>query len=446
GRRVPMCGSRRLAIDPRRRSDHRHSGAGRRRDCRLAGLSTARGCRVRSAGPALRVRRPLEAGRSTPGGSRDSPGGEVALGTHQYARLYLQDAGSGSLSREECHRSDVAWGDLALYRPVHRRVPHGPAPVDDRVASGAGLRAGIDVLVLRARTRSGRSDRRASPRCARDGDSGRLCRGGRGARGGDRRQHWHDGSPSGARAAVFDLAEHGRSQIPARCRGQDDTEGCGMAIVDDRGRLLGRFNVVDVFVFILVVVMIPVAYAAYALFRAPAAKLTGVEPKQVTTSPNLRVRINGRNLRPFMRVSFNTVQGRTFMIGSTETAEVDLPDLEPGAYDVVLYDYAQEVDRLPGALTILPRVPAPTATLAVHGVFVGLTETQAASLAPGTKFAQNNRVSATVLAVGTRHAGAMQMRTGDTSVGISLPGVYDVPAALQLECFLESTGDGSVRC
>ena len=109
-----------------------------------------------------------------------------------------------------------------------------------------------------------------------------------------------------------------------------------MAIVDDRGRLLGRFNVVDVFVFILVVVMIPMAYAAYALFRAPAAKLTGVEPKQLTMAPSLRVRINGRNLRPFMRVSFNTVQGRTFMIGSTETAEIDLPDLEPGDYDVVL--------------------------------------------------------------------------------------------------------------
>ena len=53
-----------------------------------------------------------------------------------------------------------------------------------------------------------------------------------------------------------------------------------------------------------------------------------------------------------MRVSFNTVQGRTFMIGSTEVAEVDLPDLDPGTYDVVLYDYAQEVDRL------LPKVGA----------------------------------------------------------------------------------------
>jgi hypothetical protein len=219
-----------------------------------------------------------------------------------------------------------------------------------------------------------------------------------------------------------------------------------MAIVDDRGRLLGRFNVVDVFVFILVVVMIPMAYAAYALFRAPAAKLTGVEPKQLSMAPNARVRIIGRNLRPYMRVSFNTQQGRTFMIGSTESAEVDLPELEPGTYDLVLYDYAQEVDRLPRALTILSRVPAPTVTLAVHGVFVGLTETQAASVTTGTKFTQNNRVSATVLAVGTRRSGAMLLRTGESSVGITLPGGYDVPAALQLECFLENASDGSLRC
>ena len=219
-----------------------------------------------------------------------------------------------------------------------------------------------------------------------------------------------------------------------------------MAIVDDRGRLLGRFNVVDVFVFILVVVMIPMAYAAYALFRAPAAKLTrrGAETgDHGSESPRSDQRpqpapVHARVLQHRAGADLHDWQHRN---GGSRSA-----DLEPGAYDVVLYGYAQEVDRLPGALTILPRVPAPTATLAVHGVFVGLTETQAASLTTGTKFAQNNRVSATVLAVGTRHSGAMQMRTGETSVGISLPGVYDVPAALQLECFLENTGDGSVRC
>ena len=170
------------------------------------------------------------------------------------------------------------------------------------------------------------------------------------------RQYRHACPASRAGAALSDLAERCGSRGSADVRGSNDEEGSGMALVDDRGQVFGRFNPVDVFVFVLVVVMIPIAYGAYALFRTPQAKLASVDPKQFTVGPNLRVRVNGTNLRPFMRVSFNTVQGRTFMIGSTETADVDLPDLEPGSYDIVLYDYAQEVDRLPKALTILPRV------------------------------------------------------------------------------------------
>jgi len=219
-----------------------------------------------------------------------------------------------------------------------------------------------------------------------------------------------------------------------------------MAIVDDRGRMFGRFNPVDVFVFALVVVMIPIAYAAYVLFRTPPAKLRNIEPQQFTMGPNLRVRVNGTNLRPFMRVSFNTVQGRTFMIGSTETAEIDLPDLEPGTYDVVLYDYAQEVDRLSKALTILPKVAAPAVHLSVNGAFVGLNQTQVDAIRPGLELTQSNRGVGRVLGVGSPRPGAIRMRTGGSVIGVDLPGAFDLPAVLELECFLESTSDGSFRC
>ena len=219
-----------------------------------------------------------------------------------------------------------------------------------------------------------------------------------------------------------------------------------MALVDDRGRLFGRFNAVDVFVFVLVAVMIPTAFGAYALFRSPPARLRAVEPKQAVAGPNLRVRVAGTNLRPFMRVSFNTVQGRTFMIGSTEAAEVDLPDLDPGTYDVVLYDYAQEVDRLPKALTILPRVAPPMVTVSVAGAFVGVNAAQADAIRVGAAFLQQGRQNATVLAVGARRAGALLMRTGDTAIAVGLPGVFDVPAALRLDCFVENNNDGSVHC
>jgi hypothetical protein len=219
-----------------------------------------------------------------------------------------------------------------------------------------------------------------------------------------------------------------------------------MALVDDRGRVFGRFNPVDAFVFVLVVVMIPVAYAGYALFRTPPARLTSVDPKQFTAGPNLRLRVNGTNLRPFMRVSFNTAQGRTFMIVSTETADVDLPDLEPGTYDIVLYDYAQEVDRLPKALTILPRLGPSTISVSVHGAFVGLTEAQVDLLHAGAALVENNQTRGKVLAAGPRQPGALLIKTGASATTVGLSGRYDVVAALELECSVESASDGSARC
>lgn len=219
-----------------------------------------------------------------------------------------------------------------------------------------------------------------------------------------------------------------------------------MALVDDRGRVLGRFNAVDAFVLAIVLVMIPAAYASYLLFRAPAAKLSGVEPRQLTMAPTTRVRISGTNLRPFMRVSFDNTQARTFLIESTTTAEVDVPNLEPGTYDVVLYDYAREVDRLPKALTILPRTPAPSVTVSVAGSFVGLSEANANAIKVGTKFTKNDRQIAEVLAVDRPRVGEVLIRTGEGTMSVNLAGQFAVQAALKLECFLESNNDGALRC
>jgi hypothetical protein len=159
-----------------------------------------------------------------------------------------------------------------------------------------------------------------------------------------------------------------------------------MAIVDDRGRIAGRINLIDAVVVFVLFLMIPLAYGAYLLFRTPQATLLAVAPAQLYQGDNLRVRIEGRDLRPFMRVSFNDVQGRTFLIGSTTSAQVDLPDVPPGTYDVVLYDYQRELDRLPRALTILPLAPAATVELEVEGAFMGVDAETTAELKPGQQF------------------------------------------------------------
>ena len=49
-----------------------------------------------------------------------------------------------------------------------------------------------------------------------------------------------------------------------------------MPIIDERGRVFGRFNLVDAAVGLLVLVLLPAAYGAYRLFKEPLPTLTGV--------------------------------------------------------------------------------------------------------------------------------------------------------------------------
>ncbi|MEO8678935.1 MAG: DUF4330 family protein [Vicinamibacterales bacterium] len=125
-----------------------------------------------------------------------------------------------------------------------------------------------------------------------------------------------------------------------------------MAIVDAEGRVFGRWNLLDALVAVFVVGLIPLAYGAYALFRAPAAQLAAVEPAKVLGTGNYQVTVRGINLRPYMRVSFGDHQGRTYKFMDPTRADIDVDAIEPGSYDVILYDHAQERSRLVQAFTV----------------------------------------------------------------------------------------------
>jgi hypothetical protein len=218
-----------------------------------------------------------------------------------------------------------------------------------------------------------------------------------------------------------------------------------MSLIDDRGRVAGRINLVDAVVAIVVLVLIPVAYAGYLLFQTPTPKLTSIDPVSFYQGPNLRVGINGVNLRPFMRISFNNVQGRTFMIGSTTRAEVDLPDLNAGVYDVVLYDYMREIDRLPKALTILPASSTAVIEMEVAGSFKQLTEKEAGALKVGTKFPPTGGPVAEIVSVGSSAPGQMRLRAGDVTLGFPTTQI-ELPATLKVRCGVSANTDGTVKC
>jgi hypothetical protein len=214
----------------------------------------------------------------------------------------------------------------------------------------------------------------------------------------------------------------------------------------DRGRASGRVNIVDAAAALLILVLIPMAYGAYLLFRSPPAKLTSVVPAKVYQGPGLQIEVDGENLRPFMRVSIGTQQGRTFEIDGPRGAMVALPDLAPGVYDVVLYDYMQEVSRLPKALTVLPLTPTPMVELEVTGAFKGLSPDRVKSLKAGDRFPPSGDAVAEVLSVGSVSPSEVSVRAGATSLRVPVPGQTDLAAVLRVKCSVTASVDGSLRC
>jgi hypothetical protein len=210
-----------------------------------------------------------------------------------------------------------------------------------------------------------------------------------------------------------------------------------MAVIDNRGRLFGRFNLIDAAVAVIVLALIPIAYGAYLLFRQPQPALSSVTPN--TVGPQVtRVRVAGQNLRPFLRVSFNQLQGRTFAFINTETADIDLPELPPGTYDVILYDVAREISRMPGALTVEGSplsLPAP-ARMVVSGRFVGLDENAAKDLTTGAKLTAIGGNGGEIIARGEPAPDRWSINFGDHAIESPLTAGLQLPVLIRTTCTL----------
>ena len=221
-----------------------------------------------------------------------------------------------------------------------------------------------------------------------------------------------------------------------------------MPIIDDQGRIFGRLNLVDAAVGVLLLVLLPAAYGSYLLFRAPTPRLTSVIPSSLRAGPGAQVEVRGENFRPYMRVSFNDVQGRSFLFYSPASAFVQLPDLPTGTYDVVLYDYMQEVSRLPAAFTSEPKPAPPKILVEVTGLLTSLNADQVKSLQPGVPIAEPVAlVRAEVLEVGRAEPETLRIQTGNTSaVIVPVAGTLQVPVRMRIACVVEMTAGGIRHC
>jgi hypothetical protein len=216
-----------------------------------------------------------------------------------------------------------------------------------------------------------------------------------------------------------------------------------MTMVDERGRVGGRVNMIDAAAAVVLFLLIPLAIAAYLLFRTPAPTLDRITPRTLIEGPNQRLEIDGANLRPFMRVSFDTIPANSFLLGSTKYALADVPALKPGVYDVVLWDYAREVARLPKALTVAPL--ATDVQLELVGVFKSPPDEVAAQLKAGARLPSSEHPIAEVVSVGEASPGGLRLHVGSETIDVPLKG-RDVSAILRVTCSTVRNVDGAARC
>ena len=209
-----------------------------------------------------------------------------------------------------------------------------------------------------------------------------------------------------------------------------------MALVDERGRLFGRVNLIDFSIAVFCLLLVPLAYGAFVLFRTPTPTIVSIEPATLEQGKDLRVRLTGTGLRPFLGATVGVIRVAGLLVESPSAAEVKLPELAPGTYDLVLYDEAREVARRPNAITIVgPPPPLQLVVVQASGVFTSLPKQIAQTLAVGAQFPKGGAQPVAEI-VALRPAAAVFVHVA-TATGVlerEVPGMVRVPAVLRVRC------------
>ena len=167
-----------------------------------------------------------------------------------------------------------------------------------------------------------------------------------------------------------------------------------MPLVDDRGTLLGKVNLIDAAVGLGVLCLVVLGFGTYILFRAPGPIITGVDPYKVVGG-QLWVDVEGQNLPAYLRATIGEEsagarrENAQYYVETPEYAVVMARVPQPGTYDLILYDVAQEVARLADAVTVEAEpepesgrtpTPTPNAAVTVGGAFHPLGQSAALAL------------------------------------------------------------------
>jgi Domain of unknown function (DUF4330) len=228
-----------------------------------------------------------------------------------------------------------------------------------------------------------------------------------------------------------------------------------MAVLDDRGRLFGRINLIDAAVGAFVVLLLPIAYGAFLLFRPARPTITSVDPAQITyieeraaggTRVEGKLKVHGTALRPTLRAMIGTQEAVGFLFETPAAADVLFGEIASGTHDLVLYDGVQEVARARNAVTVSRKPVAQMARVLAIGALITLDRATAEALKP-SEAPNVSGTTRTIVALGPLEPDYRRVGFNGGAIDVRVEPLYQRQAAVLVSCELaaaqECRADGS---
>jgi hypothetical protein len=209
-----------------------------------------------------------------------------------------------------------------------------------------------------------------------------------------------------------------------------------MTLIDERGRVFGRVNLVDALVVVFLLGLIPVAYATYLLFQPATPRIESVTRTEITmaerrTSPgnvlSAKFKVAGSGFNPLLRAMIGDTPALSFVFETPNSADILVGEVPPGTHDLVLFDGVQEVARARNAIEIHP---LRTSSVRIVGRFPNLPRDDAERLAEGMPFPGEG----VIVAVGAITPAHLRVEIGTSAVDLPIADRVERGAVLDLPC------------
>jgi hypothetical protein len=210
-------------------------------------------------------------------------------------------------------------------------------------------------------------------------------------------------------------------------------------VIDSNGRLLGRFNLVDAAAIALLLILIPIGYATYLLFR-PArpvidsvtrVEVTGEERRVAGSLLTAKLKVKGSGFNPLLRARIGGTETLGFVFENPNSADVLVGLVPVGRHDLVLFDGVQEVAR---AREVVEIQNSSAPSVRVYGWLTNLSAQRSAELKPGLASDPLAPSAFTIIALGDEQPARTRITSSGHAADLPVAGYVERAAELLMRC------------